>query len=173
MNYLSANKINKSMKEAVETAMAFTPDPRAHLIERLKVLLANGYVFYYDAHSAHWNIVGSNFPQYHSFFEKVYTQVYEELDDIAERIRIINGLVPLYIKDLLNLSTIEGNLGGTGAVTLLNRLEFDNKVFLYNLKECFELAEHAEEVGLSNFLQDRIDAHKKLEWMIESTLKGE
>lgn len=161
------------MREAVETALAFTPDPHAHLIERLKVLLANGYVFYYDAHSAHWNVIGSNFPQYHAFFEKVYTQVYEELDDIAERIRIINGLVPLYIKDLLNLSTIGGTLGGTNSLTLLHKLAQDNDTFILNLQECFALAEAAKEIGLSNFLQDRIDAHKKLQWMITSTIKGE
>ena len=173
MNYMSANKINKSMKEAVEAALAFTPDQHGLLIEKLKVLLANGYIFYYDAHSAHWNVVGSNFPQYHAFFEKIYTQVYDELDDIAERIRIVNGLVPLYIKDLLSLSTIGGTLGGTSAVTLLHKLDSDNKVFLANLEECFHLAEAAKEIGLSNFLQDRIDAHKKLQWMIESTIKGE
>jgi len=53
----------------------------------MKRVLADGYVLYYAAHSSHWNVEGSNFPQYHTFFEKIYTEVFEELDKIAEQIR--------------------------------------------------------------------------------------
>ena len=53
------------------------------LIQSLKVNLANHYAFYLKAHYYHWNVTGSNFPQYHVFLEGIYTEVYGVVDQIA------------------------------------------------------------------------------------------
>jgi DNA-binding ferritin-like protein len=37
------------------------------------------------------------------------------------------------------------------------------------LKNAYRLANDHDELGLANYLQDRIDAHKKHGWMIRST----
>jgi DNA-binding ferritin-like protein len=41
-----------------------------------------------------------------------------------------------------------------------------------SLQQAYKLAEASVELGLSNFIQDRIDQHKKHAWMIRSFLKG-
>jgi DNA-binding ferritin-like protein len=35
------------------------------LITQLKTILGTNFALYFKAHSFHWNIEGSNFPQYH------------------------------------------------------------------------------------------------------------
>ena len=39
------------------------------LSDSLKTLLATSYAFVIKVQNFHWNVEGSNFPQYHTFFE--------------------------------------------------------------------------------------------------------
>jgi len=54
------------------------------LIEQLKVILGTNFALYLKAHGYHWNIEGSNFPQYHDFLSDFYTSIFEQTDPIAE-----------------------------------------------------------------------------------------
>ena len=64
------------------------------LIQQLKVILATNFALYLKAHNYHWNIEGPSFPQYHSFLDSFYNQVWEQTDDIAEHIRQLDSYVP-------------------------------------------------------------------------------
>jgi len=48
----------------------------------------------------------------------------------------------------------------------------DNNIILSQLQQTYNLAERYSELGLSNFLQDRIMAHKQHLYMLRATLKG-
>ena len=52
----------------------------------------------------------------------------------------------------------------------IRRLLADNTKVITSITAAYYEAEKAKELGLCNFLQDRIDAHKKLEWMFNATL---
>ena len=54
------------------------------LKQLLKISLANSFAFYLKAQFYHWNVVGENFPQYHSFLGDLYEEVYGSGDNIAE-----------------------------------------------------------------------------------------
>jgi DNA-binding ferritin-like protein len=45
-----------------------------------------------------------------------------------------------------------------------------NQLMLVSLMKAEQLSEASNESGLTNFLQDRIMAHKKLAWKLRSTL---
>jgi DNA-binding ferritin-like protein len=45
----------------------------------------------------------------------------------------------------------------------------DNNIVLDSLKQAYDLADKNEELGLANFLQDRMDIHKKHGWMLRAT----
>ncbi len=51
-------------------------------------------------------------------------------------------------------------------------LEADNTKILAGLLACAKMAEAANEIGLNDFLTQLYDEHKKLAWMLSSTLKG-
>jgi starvation-inducible DNA-binding protein len=138
----------------------------------MRRVLADGYVLYYAAHSSHWNIEGSNFPQYHTFFEKIYSEVYEQLDTIAEQLRTINAYTPVSLKDLLTMTTAMESTVVQNPIGMLKELEEMNNKFISSIGVAFKIAEAAQEIGMSNYLQDLTDKQKKLGWMIASTLKG-
>ena len=59
------------------------------LADDLKTLLATSYAFVIKAQNFHWNVEGSDFSQYHQFFQGIYDEVYgNAIDQTAEYIRV-------------------------------------------------------------------------------------
>jgi starvation-inducible DNA-binding protein len=164
-----------SVRKVISEQEAATSDgiAKAQLANAMRKVLADGYVLYYAAHSSHWNVEGSNFPQYHTFFEKIYSEVYEELDKIAEQMRTINAYAPVSLKDLLSMTTIAEASRVYDPKEMLMVLHAMNDKFIASIDIAYRIAEAAHEIGMSNYLQDLTDKQKKLGWMISATIKGE
>lgn len=54
---------------------------------------------------------------------------------------------------------------------MIDQLLADNDTLINVITDAFHEAEKANEIGLSNFLQDRIDHHKKHGWMLKAFTK--
>lgn len=61
------------------------------LVNFLNQLLSNQFVLYVKLHRYHWFIQGKNFFVLHKQFEEMYDQIAQDLDEVAERILMING----------------------------------------------------------------------------------
>jgi starvation-inducible DNA-binding protein len=128
-------------------------------------------VFYFKAHSFHWNVEGPNFPQYHEFLEGVYTNAFGAVDRIAEEIRALGEYAPMSLNEMLNTSSLMENTSQRNAMSMFSILSDDNQNILGGLLATQKMAEAANQVGLANYLQDLYDSHKKLAWMLSSILK--
>jgi len=142
------------------------------LINKMKVVLASTFAFYLKVHNFHWNVEGVNFPQYHEFFGNLYEEVHGAVDTIAEEIRALDAYAPGSLKRFQELSTIMDETSVPSAVIMCQRLEKDNQTLLLDLEQAYNEAERTKQLGLANFLQDRIDAHKKHGWMLKAVQKG-
>jgi starvation-inducible DNA-binding protein len=120
-------------------------------------------------HFFHWNVTGPNFPQYHEFFGDLYEEVHGAVDDIAEHIRAIEGFAPGSFQRFMDLSTIQDQVEVVSAQEMFNIALSDNNKVIEVLKAAYKLADAFNELGLANFLQDRMDIHKKHGWMLRST----
>lgn len=63
-------------------------------IEDLNTLLADEYVHLVRTLSFHWNVTGPRFLDLHAYFEELYNETKDAIDEHAERIRMLGG-VPL------------------------------------------------------------------------------
>jgi len=139
------------------------------LLERMRILLATNFAFYLKLHFFHWNVTGPNFPQYHDFFGDLYEEVWAANDSIAERIRAIKGFAPGSFSRYADLSMINDQVDVIPAEQMLSIAAQDNDKVIEALTLAFRVAEQNAEIGLANFLQDRIDIHKKHGWMLRAT----
>lgn len=143
------------------------------LIQQMKVYLADNVAFGMKAQQFHWNVEGDDFPQYHTFLGNLYEEVDGVIDQIGEFIRTLDAYAPLSLRRLLELTNLEDTDVAPGAMVMMRNLFSDNEKVMSSIMEAFRLAERYNEVGLSNFLQDRMAAHKKHQWMLRSILKEE
>lgn len=141
------------------------------LIKLSKVAFASEYAFMVKAQFFHWNVEGSNFPQYHKLLDDIYSEVQDNIDAFAENIRKIGGYTPASFSRFSMLSAIDDETEIIPANAMLAELMRDCEKMIEIYKVVFELAEVHKEFGLSNFYADRQDAHAKHCWMLRSTLK--
>ena len=142
------------------------------LIEEMKISLASTFAFYLKAHNFHWNVEGQNFPQYHSFFEGIYSDAWGAVDGIAEHLRTLGSYAPGSFARYKDLTIVEDELNIPQAMSMMTKLLADNTAMIEQLTKTQSLAEKEKKMGLANYLQDRIDAHEKHGWMLRSIIKA-
>ena len=143
------------------------------LSDNLKVLLASTQSFAIKSQNFHWNIEGSDFPQYHAFFDTLYGDVSGTIDQIAEYIRILGHYTPGSLTRYAELTIITDQ-------TKIPRAEL---MFAESLQDCekmselvvamFDEATNERQQGIANFMAELQDLYGKKAWFIRSILKKE
>ena len=141
------------------------------LQEMMKKVLADTFALYLKAHNYHWNVEGSNFPQYHEFFGNLYEELHGAVDPIAEQIRALDTYAPGSFARFSELTDIEDELAVPAGVEMARRLMTDNDRVLATLNIAFKLADTMDKQGLADFIAGRIDVHNKHAWMLRSITK--
>ena len=141
------------------------------LIKTSKVAFASEYSYFVKAQFFHWNVEGSNFPQYHELFGNIYEEVYGNIDAFAENLRKLGTYAPGSFDRLSMLSRVEDETQIMPAEQMLAELLADSERMCEMFKVVFMLSEQANEYGLSDFIAGRQDAHRKHAWMLKATLK--
>jgi len=162
------SEINEYLKEAEVAVLVPAPNM---LADTLTKVLADTLVFYFKTHSFHWNVTGSNFPQYHEFLGDLYQQVFNSIDRIAEEIRALGVMAPKNLSSLIAVSNLTENREDLDAMGMFAALAADSQKILGGLLGCQKMAEAANQVGLANYLQELFDSYKKLAWMLAAILK--
>jgi len=142
------------------------------LTQSAKIAFASEFSFYLLAHNFHWNVEGSDFLEYHDLFGKIYEEVYGAIDNFAEKIRSLGTYVPASYSRFNMLSKIDDETNILDKDSMVRELLLNNEKMLIILKKTYDAAEAAGEHGFSNFLAERMDAHKKHGWMLRASTKG-
>lgn len=61
------------------------------MVDALNQVLADSYALMAMTHTAHWNVEGPDFFELHKAFQKQYEDLFEAIDEIAERIRALDA----------------------------------------------------------------------------------
>ena len=80
---------------------------RKKIAEGLSGLLADSYTLYLMTHNFHWNVTGPQFNSLHNMFMAQYTEQWNALDIIAERIRALGFPAPGTYREFVKLASIK------------------------------------------------------------------
>ena len=156
----------------MNVALEKSKNLRDNVVGDLKILLSNSYILYVKTQNYHWNVVGPRFEQLHLFFEKLYQELSEAIDIIAEQIRILESRPPSAMKEFLQLTTLEeSEERNLDENKMLESLLSDNQYIQEELKKWIERAQQFGDEGTADLMINRLRAHEKNCWMIRSHLK--
>jgi starvation-inducible DNA-binding protein len=136
-----------------------------------KVAFASEFTFYLKAHFFHWNVEGINFRELHDLFGTIYEEVYGAIDDFAEKIRSLGAYAPGSNSRFNVLSQIDDETSVPAPEQMVAELLQDSDNMVKLLKRVYDIAEAKGEHGFSNFLAERMDAHRKHSWQLRATAK--
>ena len=162
-----------TLKEEIIGEQAMTADAGIEplYMNAMHSLMADVVNLYFRAHGYHWNVVGSDFAEYHELFGEIYGDVYGSIDPLAESIRKLGGFPKVSVSDYAHMSSLSGSeLSGGSPRALAADLLLANEVVIDELKTMFQMLDAANEQGVADFIAGRIDMHQKWQWQLSSSI---
>ncbi len=156
---------------AVEIKTGFTPEQRGELAAGLTKLLADTYALYLKTHGYHWNVRGANFSTLHTLFMEQYTEMWQALDELAERIRALGEFAPQGYAAFANLTSIRDGDPEKSADKMVEELMRDHETLIATARAVFREAEEDDPVT-ADIITERLTIHEKHAWMLRATLGG-
>lgn len=144
---------------------------RAAIAGGLSRLLADTYVLYLKTHNFHWNVEGPMFQTLHQMFMEQYTETWNAIDLIAERIRSLGHYAPGTYKEYLGLARIKESTGVPKAEQMVKLLIDGQEAVVKTAREVIPLADRASDEPTLDLLTQRMQVHEKNAWMLRSLLK--
>ncbi|MFQ1842184.1 Dps family protein [Aeromonas veronii] len=160
-------------KESVvlpEMDIGISAADRKKIADGLSALLADSYTLYLMTHNFHWNVTGPQFNSLHNMFMDQYTEQWNALDVIAERIRALGFPAPGTYKEFVRLSSIEEVEGVPSASEMLKHLVLAQEATARTARKLFDLVDAVNDQPTADVLTQRIDIHEKTARMLRSML---
>lgn len=126
-----------------------------------------------QTHVAHWNVEGPHFFSLHEAFQKQYEELFEAVDEIAERLRALEELAPGGLAVLAKLSPIaELPIEHLPAKDFVAHLLDGHEKLIARAEQLREACDEAGDLETQDLVIGRIQVHQKTCWMLRSTLKN-
>lgn len=145
---------------------------RKHTAEGLSRLLADSYILYLKTHNYHWNVEGPMFNTLHLMFMEQYTELWNALDLIAERIRSLGFYAPGSYKKYSQLSSIEESDKTLDAMEMVQELLDGHEAVSKTARSIYPTADKGQDEVTLDLLTQRLQVHEKTAWMLRSLLAG-
>ena len=144
---------------------------RKKISDGLSALLADSYTLYLMTHNFHWNVTGPQFNSLHMMFMDQYTEQWNALDVIAERIRALGFPAPGTYKEFVKLASIEEPEGVPAAKDMIRLLVAAQEATARTARGLFPLLEGAHDQPTADLITQRLEVHEKTAWMLRSLLE--
>ena len=161
----------KSEASAPRINIGISDKDRAAICQELSKLLADSYTLYLMTHNFHWNVTGPLFNTLHAMFMDQYTEQWNALDAIAERIRALGHYAPGTYREYAKLASVKEPTEVPEALEMVRLLVKGNEAVATTARAAFDKADAANDQPTADLLTQRMDVHEKNAWMLRSLLQ--
>ncbi len=158
-------------QQAPQIDIGINSADREKIVKGLSVLLADSYTLYLMTHNFHWNVKGPQFNSLHLMFMTQYTEQWNALDMIAERIRALGYPAPGTYKQFVKLATIKEVEGVPNATEMVRHLVAAQEATARTARKLFPVVDAANDQPTADLLTQRLEVHEKTAWMLRSLLE--
>ena len=144
---------------------------RAAIAQGLSRLLADSFTLYLMTHNFHWNVTGPQFNSLHQMFMVQYTEQWNALDIIAERIRALGHPAPGTFSEFAKLTSVKEVAGVPKANDMVRYLVDAQETTARTARKLFPVVEAANDQPTADLLTQRLEIHEKTAWMLRSLLE--
>ncbi|MFT4033131.1 MAG: DNA starvation/stationary phase protection protein [Siphonobacter sp.] len=136
----------------------------------LNQLLADQHVLYVKTRNYHWNVVGPSFMEYHLFFERLYNEMAENIDEIAERVRSLGEHTVGSMAEYLAAANLkETKQPFNEPLKMAADLLHDHEWLCTWLRDQIDVIDtETKDTGTADFLTGILEYHEKRSWMLRA-----
>ncbi len=160
------------MSLSTETPVTAPQKKDTRVVEGLNLVLADSYALMALTHLAHWNVEGTDFFQLHKAFQEQYEDLFEAVDEIAERVRALDAYA------IGGLNVLGRTAGMEEFKSPMPQRDYVAALIVAHEKVIDDAVVVRDNAGVANDLQTqdlmikRLEFHEKTVWMLKSYLKN-
>jgi len=163
---------SKPSKDARAINIGISEKDRATIADGLSRLLADTYTLYLTTHNFHWNVTGPMFNTLHTMFMAQYTELWNAVDPVAERIRSLGFPAPGSYAQFGTLASIpDAPAKPPKALEMVRILVEGHEAVARTARSIFPLADAAGDEPTADLLTQRLTVHEQTAWMLRSLLE--
>ena len=163
---------SKNISAAPRINIGISDKDRAAIAAGLSKLLADTYTLYLTTHNFHWNVTGPMFNTLHLMFMEQYTELWNAVDPVAERIRSLGHPAPGSYAEFGKLSSLpDAPASPPKALAMVRILVDGHEAVARTARSIFPLSEKAGDEPTADLLTQRLAVHEQTAWMLRSLLQ--
>jgi starvation-inducible DNA-binding protein len=143
---------------------------RAAISDALSSVLADSFVLYLKTHNYHWNVTGPMFQTLHIMFMDQYTELWNALDVIAERIRSLGFKAPGTFKEFIKLSSMKEGDSSKNADGMIRDIIEGQDAVTRACRAALAVANKVDDQPTVDVMVQRLQIHEKNAWMLRSLI---
>ncbi len=141
------------------------------MVGALNAYLANLHVYYSNLRGFHWHVQGVTFFGMHAKLEELYDQVFEQIDAVAERVLMLDGIPTRRIEEIQGLATLRETGVITDATEITKQVLHSIKVLVEGERELLSLAGELNDDATADLITGFLTMHEKQAWMFTALLQ--
>ena len=156
----------------IDINIELSKQARNGVIEILNRILCDENILYIKTKNYHWNVIGPDFSERHAFFRGQYETLDEIIDEVAERVRDLNGKsLGTYSEYLEHGRLKESPREYPNDITMISNLLADHEQVIRTLrKDADSCEDEYHDMGTNDFLIGLMEKHEKMAWMLRAHL---
>ena len=145
---------------------------RAAIAKGLSHLLADTYTLYLTTHNFHWNVTGPMFNSLHNMFMLQYTELWNAVAPVAERIRALGHPAPGSYAQFGQLTSLpDAPVTPPKAAEMIAILAQGHESVARTARGLYPAVEQAHDEPTADLLTQRIGVHEQAAWMLRAMLE--
>lgn len=173
MDTILEHSDKKILNHASFRRLGFDKQETKDLVGHLNELLANYHVHYQKLRNFHWNVSGKDFFDLHDTFERLYEKAFENIDDVAERIRVFGHTPYSKLQTFLDESEIQEADTKLSADEMVRETLRDLTILISYMVSANEAAQKIGDLGTIDMLNGFVKGMEKEHWMLNAFLQEE
>ena len=158
------------MKATANAPVKTKSDTR--LVDALNLVLADSYGLMALTHLAHWNVEGPDFFELHKAFEHQYEDLFEAVDEIAERVRALDAYAIGGLRKLAQTAGMDEFSSPMPQKDYVAALIVAHEKVMDDATRARELSGETNDLQSQDLMVKRLTFHQKTVWMLKSVLKS-
>jgi starvation-inducible DNA-binding protein len=142
------------------------------VIDGLNLMVADTYALMALTHLAHWNVEGPDFFPLHKAFQEQYEDLFEAVDEIAERVRALDAYAIGGLNVLAKVAQMEEFKSPMPQKDYVAALIVAHEKVVDDAVRTRDLAGGASDLQTQDLMIKRLQTHEKTLWMLKSYLKS-
>ncbi|NEX45406.1 Dps family protein [Pseudotabrizicola algicola] len=154
-----------------QASAQISPSAREAVCEALNQGVAETAVTTMLAQNFHWNVTGMGFGPLHALFQTIYEDHFTAQDDLAERIKALDGHAEGQLAGMLKRSKVAEHDGRAKAEVMVATLLSAQETLAATMAGIAAVAEENGDLLTQDLAISRGQTHEKFAWMLRAHLR--